>query len=155
MTTTTNRHTYHAHVLWTGSTKSGYRNYTRFHRAVAPPAPEVPLSADPHFRGDPAYLNPEQLLVMAASSCQLLSFLSVAALHHLEILDYDDDAHGEMSDTGQPMRITHILLRPVITVATDTDHALVEPLVQEAHHGCYIANTLNSDVIVQPTVVTA
>jgi organic hydroperoxide reductase OsmC/OhrA len=27
------------------------------------------LSADPHFRGDAALLNPEQLVVLAASSC--------------------------------------------------------------------------------------
>ena len=73
-------HTYLARVEWSGSTGAGYRAYPRAHTAWTPPATEgFDLSADPHFRGDADLPNPEQLLVLAASSCQLLSFLAVAA----------------------------------------------------------------------------
>ncbi len=155
MTDTSHPHAYRTSLRWTGSTRDGYRNYLRDHRAVAPPAAEITLSADPAFRGDPQYMNPEQLLVMAASSCQLLSFLSVAARRGVDILDYQDTAFGEMPDAGDPMRLTVIQLKPVITVAEGTDYELVEELIKEAHVGCYIANTLNADVIVEPTIVTA
>ena len=58
-----------------------------------PPATETfALSADPHFRGDATRANPEQLLVLAASSCQLLSFLHVAATAGLDVLDYTEHA---------------------------------------------------------------
>ena len=155
MSTASALHSYDTHLLWNGSTKAGYHDYLRDHRAVAPPAAEIALSADPHFRGDPQYTNPEQLLVMAASSCQLLSFLALAARRGIDVVDYEDEAHGEMPDDGMPMRITRILLKPVITVAGDADSDLVEQLVHEAHYGCYIANSLNTDVIVEPTVVRA
>ena len=150
MTDTSHPHAYRTSLRWTGSTRDGYRNYLRAHRAVAPPAAEITLSADPAFRGDPQYMNPEQLLVMAASSC-----LSGAARRGVEVLDYQDAAFGQMPHTGEPMRLTVIQLKPVITVADGTVHELVEELVREAHLGCYIANTLNADVVVEPTVVTA
>jgi organic hydroperoxide reductase OsmC/OhrA len=77
----------------------GYRGYPRAHPAWTPPATEaLDLSADPHFRGDADLPNPEQLLVLAASSCQLLSFLAVAAKGGVDVLGYVDDASGEMPD---------------------------------------------------------
>ena len=144
-------HRYDTHLLWQGSTAAGYTHYRRAHRAVAPPAGEIPLSADPAFRGDADATNPEQLLVMAASSCQLLSFLAVAARAGVDVLDYQDEAYGEMPQQS-PTQLTAIVLRPVITVAAGTDQVQVEQLVHEAHDSCYIANSLNFDVDVQPTV---
>src|SRR5579884_2221512 len=77
MTTT---HRYQARCTWTGSTGTGYEVYDRRHLGEAPPATAaLELASDPVFRGDPSRLNPEQLVVLAASSCQLLSFLAVAA----------------------------------------------------------------------------
>ena len=93
-------HTYLARVEWTGSTGVGYRAYPRAHTAWTPPATEgFDLSADPHFRGDGDLPNPEQLLVLAASSCQLLSFLAVAARAGLDVVGYEDDAVG--GDAGR------------------------------------------------------
>ena len=61
-----------------GSTAAGYESYDRAHLGAVPPSlSEIELSADPVFRGDPQRCNPEQLLVLAAASCQLLSFLAV------------------------------------------------------------------------------
>ena len=141
---------------WDGSTGAGYRAYSREHRASAPPASAaLRLSADPHFRGDGDLLNPEQLVVLAASSCQLLSFLSVAARKHLDVVGYSDDATGYLSADLRKARIETIELRPVIRVAAGTDEALVHELVEQAHQECYIANSLHSEVTITTTVVTA
>lgn len=155
MTTTQPAHGYHTHLLWQGSTAAGYRAYPRQHRAVAPPAAEIHRSADPHFRGDAGFMNPEQLLVMAASSCQLLSFLALAARRGVDVLGYEDEAHGEMPEGDPRMRLTRITLTPVVTVAAGTDRLFVEELVHEAHDDCYISNSLTSQIILEPTVVTA
>jgi len=56
--------------------------------------PQSVSGADSAFRGDSALLNSEQLVVMAASSCRLLSFLSVAAQHHVDIVGYVNAARG-------------------------------------------------------------
>ncbi len=148
-------HEYRTHLVWQGSTGAGYRTYSRTHRAVAPPSDDVTLSADPHFRGDETLLNPEQLVVMAASSCQLLSFLALAARRGVDVVDYEDDAYGVMADDLTPAHITRIVLSPVIQVTPGTNHDVVYALVSEAHDECYIANSLTSQVTVDTTVVDA
>ena len=66
-------HRYHATCHWAGDTAMGYESYDRAHTSSAPPASiELMLSADPAFLGHPQKLNPEQLVVVAVSSCQLL-----------------------------------------------------------------------------------
>lgn len=146
-------HTYLARVEWSGSTGGGYRAYPRAHTAYTPPASEgFDLSADSHFRGDPDLPNPEQLLVLAASSCQLLSFLAVAARGGVDVLGYQDDAMGEMPQDVVPQRITRIVLRPRVQVAAGTQVVAVERMLHEAHEQCYVANSLTTEVLVQPTV---
>jgi organic hydroperoxide reductase OsmC/OhrA len=156
-------HTYLARVEWSGSTGAGYRAYPRAHTAWTPPATEgFDLSADPHFRGDADLPNPEQLLVLAASSCQLLSFLAVAARGGVDVVSYEDDATGEMPDDLAPQRITRIVLRPRVRVASHAgspssavDLAAVERMLHEAHEQCYIANSLTTEVVLEPSVEVA
>lgn len=151
-------HRYTARCSWTGSTGVGYDKYERAHAVGAPPAAAaLALSSDPAFRGDPTLLNPEQLLVMAASSCQLLSFLAVAARARLDVVAYEDHAEAEMPEDDRPVRIKTIRLRPRITLAkstagTQASEARVHQLVELAHRECFIANSLKSDVLVEPTV---
>lgn len=146
-------HTYRTQLSWRGSTGAGYRDYSRDHTAVAPPAAAVALSADPAFRGDPELMNPEQLLVMAASSCQLLAFLALAARAGVDVIWYEDDATAVMTERGEPTRIERIDLAPIIRVATGTDHGDVRALVEQAHRECYIANSLNSVVTISATLL--
>ncbi len=154
-------HHYRVTCAWIGSTGAGYETYTRTHTATAPPAEaELTLSADPEFRGDPALLDPEQLLVLAAASGQLLSVLAVAARARLDVVAYADDATAEMPDDDLPMRITAITLRPQITVRSDDpspgrSEVLVERvhhLCEVAHRECYIANSLTTAIVIEPTV---
>ncbi|MGA5304632.1 OsmC family protein [Nucisporomicrobium flavum] len=144
---------HHTRLEWDGSTGAGYRAYPRAHTATAPPADvSLRLSADPHFRGDADLLNPEQLLVLAASSCQMLSFLSLAARKHLDVVRYTDDATGHLSEDLRGARIERIELNPVITVASGTDEELVLRLVEQGHEECYIANSLNSTITIAAKV---
>jgi len=110
------------------------------------------LSADPAFLGDPTLLNPEQLVVLAAASCQLLSFLAVAARARLDVLEYDDEAEAEMDEGDPPARINRITLRPRIVLTAGPDRERVEHLVEVAHRECFIANSLNSDMKIEPTI---
>ncbi|MFJ3221374.1 OsmC family protein [Kitasatospora sp. NPDC086801] len=151
-----NSHPYVAHLHWNGSTATGIRSYSRDHVAVAPPAAaEVALSADPAFRGSPERLNPEQLVVMAASSCQMLSFLGAAARAGIDVLAYDDQAVSHLDLTAESARLATIRLVVTVKVAAGTDEAKVQELSEQAHHECYIANSLSVPVEVTTTAVTA
>lgn len=146
-------HRYRASCTWTGSTGVGYAAYDRSHTAAAHPArADLVLSADPAFLGDPERLNPEQLLLMAASSCQLLSFLAVAARARVDVVAYADEAEAVMPELPRPARITEIRLRPVITVRGPVGVARVEALVEVAHRECFIASSLRCAVQVEPVV---
>ena len=154
MTDASHVHRYTASCAWHGSTARGYDAYDRRHRAESPPAPgTLELSSDPAFRGDIALLNPEQLLVMAAASCQLLSFLAVAARARIDVVDYQDDAEGEMPEDDRRMRITRITLRPRITIRGAVDEERIRHFVEIAHRECFIANSLNTEVVIDPTVM--
>jgi organic hydroperoxide reductase OsmC/OhrA len=147
-------HRYRVSCAWQGSTGAGYEGYDRSHETRVAGADEaLRLSSDPAFRGDPALLNPEQLLVLAAASCQLLSFLAVAARARVDVVDYRDDAEGEMPEEDSPMRVTRITLRPQITVRGDVKEERVRHLVEVGHRECFIANSLNTEVVVEPAVM--
>jgi organic hydroperoxide reductase OsmC/OhrA len=151
--TTVHVHRYAARISWTGSTGVGYDGYARQHQAECPPAAtRLVLSSDAAFRGDPSQLNPEQLLVAAAASCQLLSFLAVAARARIDVVGYEDDAEGEMPESERPMRITRITLRPRIRIAGVCDEARIHSLVELAHRECFIANSLTSEMSVEPVI---
>lgn len=145
-------HHYRARCHWQGSTGAGYECYGRAHRATTPPAlSPIDLSADPAFRGDPQRCNPEQLLVLAAASCQLLSFLAVAARARVDVRGYDDEAEGVMPENTKPVRLSAIRLRPTITVGPGHSHERLAHLVELAHRECYIAHSVTCEITVEPT----
>jgi organic hydroperoxide reductase OsmC/OhrA len=147
-------HRYAVRVQWSGSTGAGYEAYDRTHLAWAPPAaPKLTVSSDPSFGGDPGHLNPEQLVVLAASSCQLLSFLAVAARARIDVRGYEDDGTGEMNESAEPTRLTSITLRPTIRVAPGASKQQIQHLVEVAHRECYVANSLRTEITVVPTVI--
>jgi organic hydroperoxide reductase OsmC/OhrA len=146
-------HRYAARCHWSGSTGSGYEAYERLHELVIEPSgTELTLSADAAFGGDPSLLNPEQLLLAAAMSCQLLSFLAVAARARLDVVDYEDNGEAILPDDDRPVGIKIVRLRPRITVRGDTDEKRVERLVDVAHKECFIANTLRCEMEIYPEI---
>ena len=153
-------HRYATALRWDGSTGVGYESYRRAHQVAAiPAAATLEVSSDPAFRGDPALLNPEQLVVAAASSCQLLSFLAVAARARLDVVSYRDDATAEMPEDEEPMRIVRIDLHPQVVLAdTDRPRPTEERLLhltEVAHRECFIANSLRTEVAVHPAFTWA
>jgi organic hydroperoxide reductase OsmC/OhrA len=147
-------HHFGSQLRWQGSTAGGYRDYDRNHTVRTPPAAaELGVSAAPAFLGDESSTNPEQLVLAAASSCQLLSFLAVAARAGIDVLEYTDDAEAVMPVTREPMRLARIVLRPTVVVAAGTDPEAVRRASDEGHEQCFIANSLNTEVVVEVTVV--
>ena len=146
-------HTYRSELSWRGSTAGGSEGYERTHRVVLPPGnSEIVLSSEANFEGSAALSNPEQLLLAATSSCQMLSYLAYAAAARIDVVAYEDDAEALMPADAKPTRITEIVLRPRITVAAGADPERAARLVERAHRACFIANTLNAAVKLEPLV---
>jgi organic hydroperoxide reductase OsmC/OhrA len=145
-------HHYTARVHWTGSTGIGWDAYDRAHTAKAPPAEQEVRLTTGEAKGDPAVLNPEQLVVMAASSCQMLWFLHLASKARVDVVSYDDEARALMPGDEEPVRITEITLRPRIAIAGPASEERVRKLVRSAHEHCYIANSLMSQMTIEPSI---
>jgi organic hydroperoxide reductase OsmC/OhrA len=145
-------HRYETRLRWTGSTGLGWECYRRDHTATAPPAEQEIRLTTGESKGDPAVLNPEQLVVMAASSCQMLWFLHLASKARIDVVAYEDEASGVMPAGKEPRHITEITLRPRITVADDSKEERVRKLISTAHELCYIANSLRSEMNIEPTI---
>src|SRR5918997_1480353 len=110
------------------------------------------MSSDPAFRGDARLLNPEQLVVAAASSCQLLEFLALAAKARVDVVEYRDEAEGTMDESDEPARIQRIVLRPRIAVSPGPSEERVLRLVELAHDHCYVARSLRTEIAVEAEV---
>lgn len=144
-------HHYQALCSWKGSTGAGYEAYDRSHQlSTSPSKTVITASSDDAFRGNPELLNPEQLLVMAAASCQMLSFLAIAARARIDVVEYRDQAEGFMPADDKPMRITRIVLRPQIMIHSDAPDERLRQMVHTAHEHCFIANSLKTQIEIVP-----
>ena len=135
-----------ARTSWTGSTAEGWERYDRAHTARAEPAKQELTVTTAEKLGNPDQLNPEQLLLMAASSCQLLWFLHRAATARIDVVRYEDSCAAEMPED----RITRVVLRPEIEVAGEVSEERVLKLCEQAHRHCNIANSLSCPVELEP-----
>ncbi|MBW8305252.1 MAG: OsmC family protein [Brevundimonas sp.] len=112
----------------------------------APTSVPAPMS-------DPAAVDPEEALVAAVSSCELVLFLAYAAKGGFVVDRYRDDAVGLLArdDRGR-MSITAVTLRPEATFSGEArpDAAALDDLHHRAHEACYIANSIRAAVSVEP-----
>ena len=148
------QHHYPVRMKWTGNTGEGtreYRGYERAHEYSVPGKPVIPGSSDPVFRGDKTRYNPEELLVMSLSSCQMLWFLHLASEAGVVVTAYEDDATGTMVETADSGgHFTEVVLRPRVTFAPGTDRSRRTALHARAHHLCFVANSVNFPVRCEP-----
>ncbi|QFG67680.1 OsmC family protein [Ornithinimicrobium pratense] len=151
-------HTYALDLTWSGNRgtgTSGYRDYSRDVLAHGPGRPELELSADKPFRGDPSRWNPELLLLAALSECHLLSFLHVAVTHGVTVTAYRDEPVGWLEQEGIGGRFSRVLLRPHVTVASAVHVDLAPRLHEEAGSACFIASSMNFPVEHEPVTEVA
>ncbi len=148
------RHT--AEIRWTSdgdflSGKYSRRHEWRFDGGAIVAGSSSPTVV-PEPMSDPGAIDPEEALVASAASCHMLWFLALAQGAGLDVESYSDSAEAEMGRIG-PGRtaITKITLRPRIAFAgSPPDADALDRLHHQAHERCFIANTLNCEILVEP-----
>ncbi len=157
--TTPHLHAYDLALAWGGNGGPGtvdYATYPRSWRVAMPGKPDLSGSADPTFRGDARLHNPEEMLVVAVSSCHMLSYLALCARARVRVVEYTDEAHGVMetrADGGGSFK--EITLRPRVVVARALDVERARELHGEASRQCYIAGSCNFPIHHVPTIEVA
>lgn len=149
-------HHYTIDTEWTGNRGTGtsrYDAYGRDHVMRAKGKPDILGSADPHFRGDAARWNPEELLVAALSACHELSYLHMCAVNGVVVIAYSDEAEGWMDDEKGAGEFTRVLLKPRVTITAQSNAAMARELHHQAHENCFIARSVDFPVEHAPVIV--
>jgi len=143
-------HQYTLNLVWTGnagSGTSGYQSYERSHTISVSDKPDLLLSSDSAFRGNPNRYNPEELLLASLSSCHMLWFLHLCSDTGIIVVEYSDDPVGEMKmnrdGSGQFSQVT---LRPTVVISNSERLNELDALHEKAHGMCFIARSVNFDV---------
>jgi organic hydroperoxide reductase OsmC/OhrA len=128
-------------------------NYSRDHKVRFQGGQEIDGSSAAGYGGNAAYTDPEQLLLSAISSCHFLTFLAVAANRSYVIDSYDDDASADLGKNEQgQMVVTLATLRPRIRFsgASVPNDEEVKRLHERAHKACFVANSVKTEVRIEP-----
>jgi organic hydroperoxide reductase OsmC/OhrA len=153
--------TYRATSEWTLEAGGDFPNgrYSRGHSLVFGSGVEVPGTASHHVVGNrwavEGAVDPEEMLVGSINTCHMLSFLHVARLAGFVVTAYRDAAEGVMTkrEDGE-MWVSQVTLRPEIRYeGRQPTPAEREALHDKAHHMCFIANSVKTEIVVEETVV--
>ncbi len=106
----------------------------------------VAASSAPEFGGDSDRADPEELFVASLSSCHMLWFLALARAEKIGVTSYEDDAEGTLDGS----RFTRVVLRPRVAFASEIDAERIEALHRDAHERCFVSNSVNCPVEVEP-----
>lgn len=145
-----------SHLNWSGAAKGATDDPASFSRdlTMSVASLTLPMSSAPGYRGDASRANPEQLFVAALSACQALTYLFLAAKNGVRVVGYTDDAEGRLEVIDKKFRMSHVILRPHVTLEAGSDEALARALVAKAHAGCFIANSVSTTVEIEPAFAT-
>jgi len=141
--------TYHTTVSWKGE---------HWGHVVMGNGPEMDFSAPPDAQGHPGVLTPEDAFVAAVNTCIMMMFIWSAERFKLNILSYTCRAEGtKLIELDRTETFTHVHLWPVIHIAVgEEDPAVVEARVcralQSAQKYSLVANSVKSEIVVEPTI---
>ena len=141
-----------AKVEWRRSGEFRYETYPRSHviafDAIRVPgnaaAENIPESVTPSIG-----IDPEQAFVASLCACHMLWFLHLACQKKWVVERYADEAVGVLDKTW----ISQVTLRPQVSFAgtppSAQEHAALH---QRAHEKCFIANSVKSEVRIEPRI---
>ena len=149
--------TYIATIRWNRSGDGDFAKgqYSRAHEWAFDGGAVVPASASPHIVpapwSDAGGVDPEEAFVASLSSCHMLFFLDFAKRGGWTVESYTDEAEGVMEKGADgKIAITRVTLRPRVEWGGDApDAAALAELHHKAHHACFIANSVKSEVRVE------
>ena len=141
--------TYHTTVMWKGE---------HWGHIMLGNGPEMDFSAPPDAQGHPGVFTPEDAFVAAANTCIMMMFLWAAERFKLNLLSYVCRAEGtKQIELDRTEVFTHLHFWPAIRIAAGAEKiAVVEArtrrALQSAQKYSLVANSVKSEIIIEPTI---
>jgi organic hydroperoxide reductase OsmC/OhrA len=141
--------TYHTTVTW----KEAHRGHIALGNG-----PEMDFSAPPDAQGHAGVFTPEDAFVAAANTCIMMMFIWAVERFKLNLISYKCRAEGtKLIELDRTEIFTHLRLWPHIRVADGGQNPTavegrVRRALQAAQKYSLVANSVKSEVIVEPTI---
>jgi organic hydroperoxide reductase OsmC/OhrA len=123
--------------------------------------PDLETAPPPQFDGPGGAWSPETLLCAAVADCFILSFRAYARAARFEWSHIECRVEGTLERVERVPQFTAFRTNATLTVPPDADDATARKLLEQAEHGCLIANslrgarTLEAQVLVRPPAAFA
>ena len=120
--------------------------------------PEMDFSAPPDAQGYVGVFTPEDAFVAAANTCIMMMFIWAVERFKLNLISYECRAEGtKLIELDRTETFTHLRLYPHIRVAAGDDspakvEARIRRALQSAQKYSLVANSVKSEVIIEPTI---
>lgn len=141
-------------VFWECAGDFAGGSYSRAHVWRFDGGVEVAASASPSVVPPPMSVaeavDPEEAFIASISSCHMLWFLDIARREGFRVARYADRAEGALARDGGQVWIPEVVLNVRVTFdgpAPDTE--VHRGLHDAAHHACFIANSVKTDIVVR------
>jgi len=138
-------------VAWERAGHAFDEKYVRDHEWRFPGGTVVRASSAPELSGNPKLVDPEAAFTASISSCHMMWFLYLAAKAGYTVDSYSDDAVGILERKSRGvMWVSRVELRPVAVFAGLSPAGdVLRSLHDEAHERCFIANSVQSEIVVR------
>jgi organic hydroperoxide reductase OsmC/OhrA len=149
------QHLFEGTLHWTGQPVDDEHGKLKLERSfVLRFAGKAPIegSSPAVFRGDDSRHNPETLMVASLMACHHLTYLAACERAGVRVLEYRDSATGTLALKDGKMRMVEIVLWPQVRVADAAQVEQARELHAKAHAHCFMSNSVNFEVKVQPAV---
>ena len=146
-------HEYRATIVWEAEGDVLKGQYSRGHDWVFDGA-TIRGSASPQVVPAPfsvaEAVDPEEAFVASLSSCHMLFFVDLARRAGFAAASYRDEAVGVMkTEEDRRTWVARVDLHPVVTWQGEGPSAeKLAELHDKAHHLCFIANSVKTEVVV-------
>jgi organic hydroperoxide reductase OsmC/OhrA len=115
--------------------------------------PHLETAAPPEFDGPGGVWSPETLLCASLADCFVLTFRAVSRLAQLQWLRVNCRVEGVLERVARTSQFTRFQTFAELVVPSGTDVEAAHKLLEQAEHGCLIANSLRSARSLEARVV--
>jgi organic hydroperoxide reductase OsmC/OhrA len=114
---------------------------------------EIEVATPPEFGGHEDIISPEDLFVSSANVCYMTTLLGTMKNMGVELISYESKAEGILETVDKMKIFTKIIIRPKIK-AKDTE-AKIRMMLGHAEKRCLVANSMKTQVIIEPEIEPA
>jgi organic hydroperoxide reductase OsmC/OhrA len=121
--------------------------------ATSAQLPRLETAAPPEFDGPGGVWSPETLLCASLADCFILTFRAVSRAAQFKWLRLECRVEGVLERVERTSQFTRFTTLAKLSVPPGTDVGAARKLLEQAEHGCLVANSLRGSRTLEAQVI--